>query len=502
MAKPIQFLIPLVLLGVGSDLFGSMSKARRALAERKLSKAAVLFYQESKSGKRHKRIQAQLGLADTLYRMRLFYSASMYYSNLVRAGYKGNKSYFRKGLAKLGTIDTEFNLGQSHVVQLLKLKINSSQVPPPAKGFYFYYKGVEAFTRRGFKSAGQMFKRVSASSPYYTKAQFHLGVIATISGKRGKGIEYFEKVKRLANGAANEVWLTQQANLNIARTYYEAKQFKKAITYYARIPRESDNWLQALFEASWAFFMMEKANNTLGNIHTLHSPFFENRFFPESYILQAVTFLRLCRYERVRESVALFKKRYDPVTKDVRLLLERYNDRKRDFFDVVLKYRTGELRQFRRAWAILDALARTDTFKQALLTVRNSNDELEKLDSAPRSWRNAGLLGDLRDFLRKKKAAATADTGVRMFRQGTDFYRYLVDLSEQTRLITAELLLGKVDSLRQKLNIHTEKRKANFIGGMKPLKVGEKLEYWPFEGEYWEDELGGYVFNIDSICKK
>ena len=37
---------------------------------------------------------------------------------------------------------------------------------------------------------------------------------------------------------------------------------------------------------------------------------------------------------------------------------------------------------------------------------------------------------------------------------------------------------------------------------MEELKIDQKLEYWPFEGEYWEDELGGYIFNINSQCSK
>jgi hypothetical protein len=31
--------------------------------------------------------------------------------------------------------------------------------------------------------------------------------------------------------------------------------------------------------------------------------------------------------------------------------------------------------------------------------------------------------------------------------------------------------------------------------------LNQTLEYWPFEGEYWEDELGFYVYNLDSLCR-
>ena len=94
------------------------------------------------------------------------------------------------------------------------------------------------------------------------------------------------------------------------------------------------------------------------------------------------------------------------------------------------------------------------------------------------------------------------DAGLRLYRQAVGFYKYLVELSNQTKLITAELLLGKVDALRAQLNIETAPKKDSFIGGMQTLQIGQDLEYWPFEGEYWEDELGGYVYNVASKCPK
>lgn len=492
----------IILVSMAStSAFSNMKAAQKAFAEKDYPRAALEYFKALKERKKTDKINAEFGLAESLMEMGLLYSASKFYSHLVQLGASKNTSYFRTSLAKLGVIDYEINLGQSHVVQLFKIKIDPSTIPGQARGFYFYYKGIEAFSARSFKVAKEFFDRVTGSSPYYLKAIFHLGVIANISGDSSGGVAYFQKIKGLANEAPNGAWLTEQANLNIARIYYESKKYNEAIKYYALISRESDNWLQALFEAAWAFFIMEKANNTLGNIHTLHSPFFEHRFFPESYILQSITFLRLCRFDRVKESLKIFKQRYAPVLNDIKALLEKSEDSPNDFFKFVYQYRSGTLKEHKSAWAILDALSRTDTFKQAGQTIRNADRELAKLSRAPDAWQKSGLLGDLKKFLNKKKVAATKDTGKRLYKEGVGFYKYLLDLSEQTKLITAELLLGKVDALRSELNVHSEKRKENFIGGMLPLVVGEDLEYWPFEGEYWEDELGGYVFNIDSKCQ-
>ncbi len=284
--------------------------------------------------------------------------------------------------------------------------------------------------------------------------------------------------------------------------HYEAKRYRSAIEYYAQIPRESDNWLQALFEAAWTFFMMQKHNNTLGTIHTLHSPFFENRFFPESYILQAITFLRLCRYKEVKSSLSRFKSRYQGTFRDLNKMLSKYDNDQKGFFKLVYDYRTGTLDNFKEAHPILDSLARTDVYKEAGNTIRFTDNELARLTRYNGRWGSSGLQDELSSFLRNKKASAVKDAGKRLFDKGTGYFAYLKELSDQTIGINTEMVLGRVDALRAKLKVGTADKKANFIGGLQELNVSQDLEYWPFEGEYWEDELGGYVYNIDSICGK
>jgi tetratricopeptide (TPR) repeat protein len=476
--------------------------AQQAFRSRDYTSAAPLFFQAYAYPKdQATRYKAEWGLAQSLQKMGFLYSASKYYSVIVRRGPTSQNPYFRKGLEELGAINNTMSLGQSHIVQLFKTEVEPENIPGPARGFYFYYKGIESFRKKQYDQARSYFQRVSPSSSYYLKAMFHMGVVSNISGEHSRAISYFERVRTKSPEDEEGQWLREQANLNVARVHYETRRYREAIRYYAEIPRESDNWLEAIFEASWAFFLMQNHNNALGNIHTLQSPFFENRFFPESYILQAITFLRLCRYTEVKRSLTEFRNRYSPVLSDVKSLLDAGKGDPKKFFQDIYDYRTGELKEYKNAWAILDALSRTDSYREAGNTIRFADSELARLSRAPSKWQSAGLLNELDDFLKKKKIAARNGVGRILFDQGAEFQNYLRELSNQTKLINAEMLLGKVDALRSKLNIeNTNKKSVNFIGGMKALSVGDDLEYWPFEGEYWEDELGGYVYNINDKC--
>ena len=497
----IKNIIIFTLFLISHNLYGnSFQKAARFYVNKNYAQAAAEFYISNNRGiKKNKSIW---GLSQSLYNLKLPYSASKYLSLIVKKGGNKNNPFFRKAFEGLGNINFRSTLGQSHIVQLFKFSIKPSEIPGTARGFYFYYKGKESFSRTKYNLAIKYFNRVQTNSKYHLKALFHLAIIDNIKGNSKQAIETLQRIKQLSNSSQDGKWMREQANINLARIKYENRQFKDAIYYYSLVPKNSDNWLQAVFESAWGFYLISKGGNTLGNIHTIHAPFFKNRFYPESYILQAITFLKYCRYDEVKKSLKEFKKRYAPVLRALKSLLNRYQNDSKIFFNLSYKYKIGTLKQYQNATPVFDFLSRTDSFKQASKTIELANKEIAILSRAPSSWKKTGLTRSLQSFIAKKKSVAVADAGNRMRREALNLYKYLIELSDQTRLITAELLLGKVDNLRRNLNLSTVNKKGAFIGGMKEFKVGQNLEYWPFNGEYWEDELGGYVFNIASLCKK
>ncbi|MCX6118185.1 MAG: hypothetical protein NT027_11635, partial [Proteobacteria bacterium] len=370
-------------------IFAESASANYQMAQQLMAKrdyqgaAAQYFLAYSSPRNASEKIYAEWGLGKSLQAQGFYYSASKYYSDIVRRGPRPANVFFRKALEEMGAINAVASLGQSHVVQLFRGgKVPAEQLPGPARGFYFYFMGADAYGEGKFEQAAAMFKRVP-SGPYYAKAQFHLGVISNRQGAHSRAISYFEAVR---SKAGDDEWLREMTNLNIARVHYETKNFTEALQHYALIPRESDNWLEAIFESAWAFFLMTKHNNVLGNIHTLHSPFFENRFFPESYILQAITYLRLCRFEEVQTGLEKFRDRYKPVFKDLGGLLKEYQTKKTGLFNLIYEYRNGSLRSFKSAWAILDSLSRTDSFKEAALTVKLADRELARLSQVGGKW--------------------------------------------------------------------------------------------------------------------
>ena len=57
--------------------------------------------------------------------------------------------------------------------------------------------------------------------------------------------------------------------------------------------------------------------HALGNIHTIESPYFPNSFYPEADILKAVIYFANCQYDDATTIVAQFKKKYEPIKKEL-----------------------------------------------------------------------------------------------------------------------------------------------------------------------------------------
>jgi tetratricopeptide (TPR) repeat protein len=467
--------------------------------------AARLFYQLHVSSTGDTKLKSEFGLADSLRRLGLEYSAAFFFSRIVAQGPKSD--FFQLSLQALSQINAKTPLGRASISGLFANKIDPLQVPEKARGFYFFYRGVEVFESGKNQSSNSNntvlqakaeFDRVPADSPYFAQAQYYLGVISSVTKDSDAALTHFNRV---AKSASSDV-MKQLAIMNIGRSFYEKKDFKKAFQYYSQIDRDSDLWLQSIFEGAWAFFMIQKHNNSLGNVHTLHSPFFVNRFFPESYILNAITYLRLCRFNALKQQLQRFQERYKPTFVDLKGLLSKYNNQPAAFFSVIGRYNsTNQMKEFTAATEVIDSVSRSDAFRESKSVVNGLDTELQELRKYGAKWELSGLADVLRTSFDQRKSETTARAGEDLFAQAVQQYRYLRDLSDQTRLINLEMLSGKTDELRSKFNSESIVNDGTQWGeGMKPLNLKQQLEYWPFEGEYWEDELGGYVYNIDSSC--
>jgi tetratricopeptide (TPR) repeat protein len=471
-------------------------EAQKALRGNDPVNAARLFYTAVTSSEGSTKDKSEFGLAESLRKLGLNYSAAYFHARIVHQGPKND--FFRNSFEALAGINSKTPLGKASVSGLLNQKIDPLTVPAAARGFFFFYKGLDAFDKKNVPAAKAEFERVPSQSPYYGRAQYYLGVILTLTKDLDGALSAFSRVARTTDSES----IQQLATLNLGRIHYEKKDFRRSLSYFAQMPRDSDLWLESLFEGAWAFFMLQKHNNALGNVHTLHSPFFANRFFPESYILNAITYLRLCRVDAVRKSLKNFQERYKPTFSDLKNLLIKYQNQSAAFFTVIARYNSqGSLKEYPSATEVIDNVSRSDAFKEAQLVVRYVDKERASIKKYGGKWEMTGLSEVLRTSLEGRKTATIHTAGEDLYDSARLLFKYLLDLSNQTQLINLDRLTSITDKFREQFGeAPAASDNTSWGEGMRPLSLKDELEYWPFEGEWWEDELGGYVYNIDSQC--
>src|SRR6185369_4343426 len=206
------------------------------------------------------------------------------------------------------------------------------------------------------------------------------------------------------------------ANLSLGRVFYSTKQYNQAIKYFEKLPGPdsrggaSPDWGASLFEASWAYFMVDGDSKALGNIHSIASPFFETEFYPEAYILKAVIYFQRCNYDKSQEAINEFNAIYPDLKKDVEGVLTKYPDNAQ-FYEYVEKIQTGEAGLSERVQKAAAGALQDRTLQKNIEYVTELDRELKALDKADPAWKSTAVAGNILQDLTLQKSLAKNEAG-------------------------------------------------------------------------------------------
>ena len=99
------------------------------------------------------------------------------------------------------------------------------------------------------------------------------GVVLTLQDRPTDAIKNFQTALRLGEEKQKGDRFRNVVLLNLARAYYTAENFPRAIEHYAMVDRNSRQWAEAQFERAWAHFRLQDMNGALGLLHDHQGPF-------------------------------------------------------------------------------------------------------------------------------------------------------------------------------------------------------------------------------------
>lgn len=432
----------------------------------------------------------------------MYHSAQYYFIEVLKKG--TGSSYFKYALPKLVTISAY--TGDRSDLERVVAKVPPEDFPRSARNNLFYLLGVRLYEQDKISDAKKMLQQVSEKSDLYTRAKYLEGVINNKQGKLKSAVKAFSEVAKTKAEAPTlqELQaldrLRDLSVLNIARIYYGIGNYDDAKTYYGQVPRDSTYWPEATFEAAWTSFMLNDLNLTLGQVLTVESPYFkDSEFVPEATILKALTYFNLCSFSDVERTLLEFEQTFTPVHTELKDVLKTYSSEEgRELSDQAYERYFEGKGDTTIPKPVFARLLR-DQELAGLVSHLELLDKEEELIAAQKSqWKGAvgeslqKIIADSRERLKKRAGKA-------LLRNMVDLTRQLGDLIGQAQIIRFEVVdARRADYTYRLQNIDiTDTSKDIDID----FATSPKFIYWPFNGEFWKDELGWYRYTEQATCK-
>jgi len=440
-------------------------------------------------------------LGASLKQMGLLHSAQYYFQKVVKEG-PGTGALFSSSLQKMVDI-SDTTKDPIYLIRTID-KIDPDDYPGKVKDDLYYYQGVRDFERKDYTRAKRNFAKLGKSSSHYIQARYQIGVIYNSQDRKKAAIRTFaDIVKGNFNGEAQTIAEVKQLSyINMARIRYSVEQYPRASGLYDKLPRLTKYWGTSLYEAAWAHFMGEnREHKALGQLLSVRSPFFDRTWLPESAILEALTFYRICEYQEVEAILDGFKAKNVPIQTTITELLEPYKTGEKRFPALYKQLYGKDSQDFRRLpTAVYAHIEGNRKFSGPHNRVLQIERELERIKTLKPQWRDSEVGRSTTTLLHKQRKIYMKFAGVALANELGAIHDQLADLMGQEALIRFEVVSGEYEKYARAFR---NPEVAEVDEGVEfDFATNPDIIFWPFNDEFWQDELGFYERVEPGDCKE
>ncbi len=464
------------------------------------SKAVLNFYQWSKLAKSaNEKQESKFYLGIALAKLNLLQVASFPLIDVVRLG---EGQYRKKALNQLALYATQ--LDEKGLLKYTLLKLNPEELTEVSKSVFFLNLSEIAEEQNQFDKALTFAKQSLAANDRNDEALYQLGSLSLEKLQFQESLAYFsqllEKYKDRSPADKKRALLT----LNIARVYYQMKDWTKAADYYRQIPKDYVDYRVALQELSWALLRGGQLRSALSPLQSLLSPFYAQFFDPETLLISSSIYIFSCQYQDSFDATESFEKNYLPTLSQLETWLkgQRTPD---DFYAELVRAqraldnltKTGEIEaQSQLPFYVFRSVIAESNIQGGLKYLKRLEAEQKKLKQEFTAspfliYGNKILKG--RMIAAKKQLASDVERYLKSYAEKT------AEMASQIGFIKYEALNGLRIQLKEKY-YRPEQVIDNDI--TREYYAQNGYRYWPFEGEFWRDEIGSFQYVGINRCQK
>jgi hypothetical protein len=435
----------------------------------------------------------------------------------IRTLQSGNRAAIRRVL--VGTQQLLVHVGGDLLRKYLIRHTTYEDYDPINRSAYLYSLGKDALlTGKEEKAVGYL-TGISQSSPLWPFALQLRGSAHAILGHNPQAISDFEECQsnsgNSASGLAKGTPRYRQAQREAedlearcragqARVLYQTDKFDEADQIYDHIPKKSLVWPDILFEQAWNSFGRREYNRTLGKLVSYKSPALSFVYGSEIDVLRAQSYLALCLHEDANSVINEFNGKYTRLGEQVKEFVEGKAS------DPVAFYRFGRealqasLYTDNQMYRMANRFIRGPYFQNLVATEKELSSEAaaSRQFAASQSGTDRtpgrGFPGFIDQVLAWRLKSVRMLGGAFVKNSFLDYHAQLISDFDKMAFIKLEMLRIAKDKILYKNT--PSKSGGRSRGDVTPSRRDYQY-YWGFNGEFWNDELGDYVFGLESQCR-
>jgi|GEM_PF-1644087 len=289
--------------------------------------------------------------------------------------------------------------------------------------------------------------------------------------------------------AAKDTKALARHYLEVARLLYQAGALDAAADFYQRIPNGAEDYLKAREELAWVWLRMGETGKLRGELQSLRTGLFEDRFAPDVYVVRSISNLKLCYFSEAEKDLKAFVTTNRQWADQIQAALKSEESPETGEDDFFTKIAGRALKQRAHERDVLDTLA-TQSITAVLPAVgpqqhweKAKTKAIVALEKAKKQVTNENR----RQWKNRSRVLAEAIRKMQFVK---------VELYSQVRTLAQEA--GEQASNQQSADL--EKENADRLHGntqlmLKQASAGELV--FPFDGVVWPDEL----FHLTSVAQ-
>lgn len=440
--------------------------------------------------------EAQFGLASALYGEGILSGAALPLLEVIMAG--PQRTHFKQAFGMLKELTKRIGFQPPMLEEMTKFYIGDMN--QDFKDEFNYYLGKFFFDYGRNDLAVEYLSKVSNGADDYPEALYVMGIAQLgQQAQMGEALKNFERaIVAGENEPGGNQEILQLGYLALARVFYEVGYYDVALYYYQKIPTNTARNATATFETAWTYFVKNDYKRALGAFHTLHSPYYDDWYFPDLYILESTVYLNLCDFQKSKQALAKFQTDYlDPQPRLDEFLSKTTEPNA--YWRAIVDYYSGKPDTGEKVLPeiyVSPVLADLG-FHRLYGVIQTLHAERDALRA------NISSLGEfgttVLDGVELQLQTKIEEGGILVQQKLSQVNKELQDWDIKATQISFDIDSEEKDQLQARL-LNQGAAQQGPQQGTSLLVVADDFTPWPFEGEYWSDEVTNYRSQLQSQC--